>query len=135
MQLDDPFPVEEFPRRSREAILAEFRGRRPSVREVVSIPDTRWLGAPDIGPGTLAKLRRLTRGMRRKLQIPSLAELTEAKLVAERDFLDGELKRLLDEVNRVRDRLKANRAELRLRGIASRTSAKVNRSRVVSTER
>jgi hypothetical protein len=121
MRLDDPFPVEEFPRRSGEAILAEFRGRRPSVREVVSIPDTRWLGVPDIGPATLAKLRRLTRGMRRKLQVPSLAGLTDTELAAERELLQDELKRMLVEINRVRDKLKANRAELRLRGIVSRT--------------
>jgi hypothetical protein len=59
MQLDDPFPLEELSQFARTAILAEFQGRHPTVRQVSSIPDRQWLRVPGIGRGTLMKLRHL----------------------------------------------------------------------------
>lgn len=114
MQLDEPFPIEHFPPRVRIVILSEFGGRHPTVREVVGIPDTHWLKLPTIGPGTVARLRSLTRGMRREIRVPSLAGLTDTELLAQREFLQGELRC-------IRDKIKANSAELWTRGIVSRT--------------
>jgi hypothetical protein len=59
MQLDDPFPLDELSQPVRTAILGEFQGRHPTVRQVFSIPDWHWLRVPGIGPGTLMKLRHL----------------------------------------------------------------------------
>lgn len=92
--------------------MAEFRGHHPTVLEVVRVPDTYWLEVPDIGPTTVAKLRSLTHGLRRKVRIPSLTGLTDAELLARRSYLQ-------DELRRIRSELKANTAELQLRGIAS----------------
>ena len=113
MHFDDPFPIEDFPPRVREAILIEFHGRCPTVLEVVRVPDTRWLRLPAIGPLTLAKLRCRTRGMRRKIHAPTLAGLTDDELLAQRNFLQDELKR-------IRDQLKASTAELQMRGLPPR---------------
>jgi hypothetical protein len=61
--LDDPFPIEIFSPKVRDAILAEFGGRCPTVRDVISIPDAEWLKVPGIGPATLAELRQVTRNL------------------------------------------------------------------------
>src|SRR3712207_3386504 len=59
MGLDDPFPIDKCSGRVRGAILAEFDGRCPSIREVASISDAQWLTVPNIGPTTLEELRSL----------------------------------------------------------------------------
>ncbi|WP_210381520.1 hypothetical protein [Microvirga zambiensis] len=113
MQLDDPFPLEELPVHIRQTILEEFGGRRPSIREVASLPDTHWLQLPHIGPRVLASIRELTRGARRKARLPSLAGMTDAELEAEFD-------RLSDERRAVDTQLKEVKAEIRLRSEAKR---------------
>jgi hypothetical protein len=60
MGLDDPFPIEKCSGRVRGAILAEFQGRCPTIREVASISDAQWLTVPNIGPTTLEELRSMT---------------------------------------------------------------------------
>ncbi len=60
MGLDDPFPIENCSGRVRGAILAEFQGRCPTIREVASISDSQWLTVPNIGPTTLEELRSMT---------------------------------------------------------------------------
>lgn len=59
MGLDDPFPLDRCSGRVRGAILAEFHGRCPTIREVASISDAQWLTVPNIGPTTLEELRNL----------------------------------------------------------------------------
>jgi len=59
MGLDDPFPIDKCSGRVRGAILAEFQGRCPTIREVASISDAQWLTVPNIGPTTLEELRSL----------------------------------------------------------------------------
>jgi hypothetical protein len=59
MGLDDPFPIEKCSGRVRGAILAEFNGRCPTIREVASISDAQWLTVPNIGPTTLEELRSM----------------------------------------------------------------------------
>src|SRR5918998_1273258 len=59
MGLDDPFPIEKCSGRVRGAILTEFQGRCPTIREVASISDAQWLTVPNIGPTTLEELRSM----------------------------------------------------------------------------
>lgn len=40
MRLDEPFPLQAVPSRVRHAILQEFKGCCPSIREVAEIPDS-----------------------------------------------------------------------------------------------
>jgi hypothetical protein len=113
LRLDDPFPLEELPPRGRRAILAEFGGRHPSIREVASIPDTYWLTLPGMGPKVVAWMRLLTRGARRKARLPSFAAMTDSELQAMSDRLN-DLRKAID------NQLKAVRAELLLRSEANR---------------
>ncbi len=111
MNKHDPFPIDRLSPRIRKAVLDEFNGRCPTVLEVARIPDTDWLKAPDIGPSTVATLRSLTPGMRRKAGIPTLANLSDAQLLAQSKSLQKEL-------SRIHDDLKAHRAELQMRGLS-----------------
>jgi hypothetical protein len=111
LRLNDPFPLEELPPRVRRAILTEFGGRHPSIREVASVSDTHWLTLPGIGPKVVTWMRSLTRGARRKARLPSFAGMTDAELQAKHDRLIN-LKKAID------DQLKAVRAELLLRSEA-----------------
>jgi hypothetical protein len=113
LRLDDPFPLEELSPRVRQAILTEFGGRCPSIREVASIPDTLWLKLPGMGPKVVARMRSLTRGARRKARLPSLAGRTDSELQAMYDRLN-DLRKAID------NQLKAVRAELLLRSEANR---------------
>jgi hypothetical protein len=105
LRLDDPYPLEELSPRVRQAILTEFGGRCPSIREVASIPDTLWLKLPGMGPKVVARMRSLTRGARRKARLSSLAGRTDAELQAMYD-------RLINRKNAIDDQLKAVRAML-----------------------
>ena len=60
MNLDEPFPLEAVPSRVRHALLREFKGRCPCVREVKQIPDNDWLTAPGMGPASLEIVRSIT---------------------------------------------------------------------------
>jgi hypothetical protein len=120
MQLDDPFPVERFPQKVRDAILVELGGRCPTVRDVLIMPDDEWLKVPGIGPVALAKLRQVTKNLPQKPLARALAGWTDAELMAEHDRLLSELVRLRKEVLRRQSRLRTMTAELRLREIVSR---------------
>jgi hypothetical protein len=120
MQLSDPFPVEDLPRLVKETILAEFQGRAPTVHEVASVPDAHWLKLPAMGPARLAHLRSLMQGICQQLQPSALTGMTVEELLAQhqefvtqQDLLKGQLREL-------RDKLRANRAELWMRGIVPR---------------
>ncbi|MBO1910000.1 IS66 family insertion sequence element accessory protein TnpB [Microvirga sp. 3-52] len=115
LRLDAPFPLEELPPRVRQAILTEFGGRHPSIREVASIPDTHWLKLSGMGPRFVASMRSLTRGARRTARLPSFAGMTNSELQAKYDRLTN-LRKAID------DQLKAVRAEVLLRSEANRTA-------------
>jgi len=57
MNLDDPFPLELVSSRVRAAVLSEFQGRCPSIREMTQIPDKDWLATPGIGLRALEAIR------------------------------------------------------------------------------
>ena len=102
MGLDDPFPIEKCSGRVRGAILAEFQGRCPTIREVASISDSQWLTVPNIGPTTLEELRSMTQ------QLPNM----EGTASAASSIPDNEL---LSRLNRLQRELNILVAEIRTR--------------------
>jgi hypothetical protein len=86
MPLNEPFPLKLFPSQIRTAILDEFDGRCPSVREVAEIPDARWLSTPAIGPVVLKKIRSLGQG-----DAPS-RQMTDAELLRRLTVLQEEFR-------------------------------------------
>jgi hypothetical protein len=116
MQLDDPFSLERFSQKVRDAILAEFDGRCPTVRDVIIFPDADWLKVPGIGPVALAELRQVTHNLPLKPRARDLVGRADAELIAEHD-------RLRSELGSLRKELQAITTELRLRGITSREEA------------
>ncbi len=88
MHLDEPFPLEAIPSRVRHALLGEFKGRCPSVREVDQIPDKHWLRAPGIGPTALQAIRSIT----------NAGSQQEGSQVASHPLSDAELLRRLEQL-------------------------------------
>src|SRR5687768_17292645 len=91
MGLDDPFPIERCSGRVRGAILAEFQGRCPTVREVASISDAQWLTVPNIGPTTLEELRSMTQQAPNGNDKPSATTMTDGELLSRLNRLQREL--------------------------------------------
>ncbi len=86
MHLDERFPLEAVPSRVRHALLGEFKGRCPSVREVDQIPDRLWLTAPGMGPASLHLVR----------SIINAAGQQEVSDIASNPLSDAELLRRLE---------------------------------------
>lgn len=110
MPTNEPFPLELFSKRVREAILAEFKGRHPTALQVDQVPDARWLGCPRIGPTILTRMRSVTRGLRQRPWSSPLATLTDIELM-------GRVGLLQNELERIRGELRESTAELWVRGI------------------
>ena len=120
MQLDDPFPVERLSKRVQDSILDEFRGRYPTALEVARVPDAHWMTLPGIGPTTLARLRSLTEEVCEQVQPSALTKLTVSQLLKRHDRLIARREQLQAELREIRDRLRASKAELWMRGMATR---------------
>ena len=88
MLLDDPFPIESFPARVKEAILLEFNRRRPTVRKVANVSDISWLQLPGIGLRTLVELRYISGKLPGKKS--PFARLTDAELITKCNHLPKE---------------------------------------------
>jgi hypothetical protein len=71
MKLDEPFPLNAVPSRVRHALLREFKGRCPKLREVDQIPDKHWLAAPGMGPTSLEMIRSITNAGRQQTVTPA----------------------------------------------------------------
>ena len=121
MQLSDPFPVEYLPRLVRKTILAEFQGRHPTVHEVASVPDAHWLKLPAMGPARLAGLRALIQEICDQVQPSPLTRMTVGELLAQHHQLVTQRDLLRRKLRELRDKLRANRAELWMRGIVPGT--------------
>ncbi len=91
MQVDEPFPLESVPSRLRQAILSEFNGRRPSVREVSEIPDEYWLATPAMGRRFLQMIREVAHAPSRQSDVPVQRRLTDAELLDRLESLQQEL--------------------------------------------
>jgi hypothetical protein len=120
MQLSDPFPVEDLPRLVKETILAEFQGRHPTVHDVASVPDAHWLKLPAIGPARLARLRSLMQGFCEQLHPSAMTRMTVEDLLAQHHQLVTEHDLLKGQLRELRDKLRATKAELWMRGIVLR---------------
>ena len=110
MLTNKPFPLDLFPARVREAILAEFKGSHPTTLQVARVSNARWLSYPRIGPAVLARMRSATRGVHQEGCISPLASMTDIELL-------GRYELLQDELERIQAEIKANMTELRERGI------------------
>jgi hypothetical protein len=111
MGLDDPFPIEKCSGRVRGAILAEFQGRCPTIREVASIPDAQWLTVPNIGPTTLEELRSMTQPLPNEKERNPGANMADGELLSRLNRLQRELNLIVGEI---RTRLATSHRKRRL---------------------
>ncbi len=88
MKLDEHFPLEAVPSRVRHALLREFKGRCPSLREVDQISDKHWLATPGIGCTALQVIRSIANAGRQPTTAP----------IAPTGLSDGELLRRLGQL-------------------------------------
>lgn len=94
MHENELFPLEIVPSWLKTAILREFKGRRPTVREVNRICDRSWLAVPGIGQTALASIRQAT-GYRQPLSVNgSAARISDAELLTRLESLQEELQSL-----------------------------------------
>ncbi|MBB4041529.1 hypothetical protein GGR34_003206 [Microvirga flocculans] len=98
MGLDDPFPIERCSGRVRAAILAEFKGRCPTIREVANISDAQWLTVPNIGPTTLEELRSMTYPAPIGENRTATTSMPDSELLSRLNRLQRELNTLIGEI-------------------------------------
>jgi hypothetical protein len=94
MRLDEPFPLERVSLRARKAILQAFEGRHPSIHEVATVPDDRWLTNPGVGPATLEQISRVTGVGIGPTDLPCAPQLSDVELMKRLDRIQQELLRL-----------------------------------------
>jgi hypothetical protein len=94
MHENELFPVEAVPSRVKLAILHEFKGRTPTVREVARICDRSWLAVPGIGRTALACIRQATGDQRPLSADESVARMSDGELLTRLDLLQQELQSL-----------------------------------------
>jgi hypothetical protein len=98
MGLDDPFPIEKCSGRVRGAILTEFHGRCPTIREVASISDAQWLTVPNIGPTTLEELRSMATPVSDSEAASPATGIPDGELLSRLNRLQRELNILVGEI-------------------------------------
>ncbi|WP_134499738.1 hypothetical protein [Microvirga pakistanensis] len=91
MGWDDPFPIEKCSGRVRGAVLAEFQGRCPTIREVASISDAQWLTVPNIGPTTLEEIRRYIGPPSAEERLQNLPSMEDGELLSRLNRVQREL--------------------------------------------
>jgi hypothetical protein len=91
MHENELFPVEAVPSRVKLAILDEFKGRTPTVREVARICDRSWLAVPGIGRTALACIRQATGDQRPLSADESVARMSDGELLTRLELLQQEL--------------------------------------------
>ncbi|WP_414470874.1 hypothetical protein [Microvirga sp. M2] len=89
--MDDPFPIEKCSGRVRGAVLAEFQGRCPTIREVASISDAQWLTVPNIGPTTLEEIRRYIGEAPVEERLSNLPTMEDGELLSRLNRVQREL--------------------------------------------
>ena len=111
MPLDEPFPLEAVPSRVGYALLLEFNGRCPSLREVDQISDKHWLTIPGMGPASLEMVRSIIKA--RGQQVPSQAalyNLSDAELLRRLEQLQKDLRWVEAQIRRRLYRQRRNQA-------------------------
>ena len=96
MRLDEPFPLASVSSRLRNAILREFQGSCPSIREMAQISDRQWLSTPDVGQRSVEIIHDLTDAAQQQMIRPSDAQLTDAELLERLEWLQKEVRWLQD---------------------------------------
>jgi hypothetical protein len=94
MGLDDPFPIEKCSGRVRGAVLAEFQGRCPTIREVASISDAQWLTVPNIGPTTLEEIRRFINEAPLEERLANLPAMEDGEILSRLNRVQRELNQI-----------------------------------------
>jgi hypothetical protein len=95
MHLDEPFPLDAVALRVRHALVHEFNGRCPSVREVDQITDKHWLATPGIGQASLEAIRSITdAGREQTVSYTASRSLSDAELLKRLERFQAELRRL-----------------------------------------
>ena len=88
------FPLEAVPYWVKIVILREFKGHRPTVREVSQICDRSWLAVPGVGRTALARIRQAT-GDQHSLSVTVSADsMSDAELLKRLEGLQRELQSL-----------------------------------------
>jgi hypothetical protein len=101
MSLDEPFPLEALPSRVGYALLLEFKGRCPSLREVDQIPDKHWLTMPGMGPSSLAMVRSIIKTRAPQAPCPAASHtLSDAELLKRLEQMQEDLRWLEAHVRR-----------------------------------
>jgi len=98
MGLDDPFPIEKCSGRVRGAVLAEFQGRCPTIREVASKSDAQWLTVPNIGPTTLEEIRRFIGEVPAEQRLQNLPIMDDGELLSRLNRLQRELNMIISAI-------------------------------------
>lgn len=98
MHMDQPFPLDAVPSRVKNAILNEFKGRCPSIRDVAETPDSYWLSTPAIGSVHLAKIRNVI-GEQPRQACPPSALWSDSELLDRLERLEKEVRWLRDQLN------------------------------------
>jgi hypothetical protein len=88
------FPLDAVPSRVKFAILREFKGRTPAVREVARICDRSWLAVPGIGRTALACIRQATGDLHPSSVNRPAARISDAELLTRLERLQEELQSL-----------------------------------------
>ncbi len=88
------FPLDAVPSWVKLAILREFKGRTPAIREVARICDRSWLAVPRIGRTALACIRQAT-GNQHPLSVDRPAgSISDAELLTRLERLQEEFQDL-----------------------------------------
>ncbi|GEO14281.1 hypothetical protein [Microvirga aerophila] len=102
MDPDQLFPINLCDGRLKHAILSEFAGRCPTIRDVRNIPDSTWLAVPGVGPTNLAKIRYLATGAPNRVSPRGtshrLATLPTGELLSRLTTLQAEINCVADEI-------------------------------------
>jgi hypothetical protein len=94
MNLDDPFPLELVSSRVRTAVLHEFQGRCPSIREMMRISDKNWLATPGIGEAALEDIRSVVDARSSSEESSSSTAMSDAELLKRFANVQNELKQI-----------------------------------------
>ena len=94
MNLDDPFPLELVSARVRTAVLREFQGRCPSIREMMRISDKHWLATPGIGETALEDIRSVIDDGSSRKGSSSPTTMSDAELLKRLVGIQNELQQI-----------------------------------------
>jgi hypothetical protein len=94
MNLDDPFPLKLVSSRVRTAVLREFQGRCPSIREITQIPDKHLLATPGIGEAALGDIRRVVDVGSSMQETSSSTAMSDAELLKRLAAAEKELQHI-----------------------------------------